>query len=73
MQQMINNQQGIDMKDKKEITEQDLEILERHINSTKIKLIDINNQLNKSLGRLRGSFVIVSILLIIALTVGYFI
>ncbi len=73
MQQMINNQQGIYMKDKKEITEQDLEILERHINSTKIKLIDINNQLNKSLGRLRGSFVIVSILLIIALTVGYFI
>ena len=70
---MINNQQGIYMKDKKEITEQDLEILERHINSTKIKLIDINNQLNKSLGRLRGSFVIVSILLIIALTVGYFI
>ena len=59
MQQMINNQQGIYMKDKKEITEQDLEILERHINSTKIKLIDINNQLNKSLGRLRGSFVIV--------------
>ena len=73
MQQMINNQQGIYMKDKKEITEQDLEILERHKNSTKIKLIDINNQLNKSLGRLRGSFVIVSILLIIALTVGYFI
>ena len=73
MQQMINNQQGLYMKDKKEITEQDLEILERHINSTKIKLIDINNQLNKSLGRLRGSFVIVSILLIIALTVGYFI
>ena len=73
MQQMINNQQGIYMKDKKEITEQDLEILERHINSTKIKLIDINNKLNKSLGRLRGSFVIVSILLIIALTVGYFI
>ena len=73
MQQMINNQQGIYMKDKKEITEQDLEILERHINSTKIKLIDINKQLNNSLGRLRGSFVIVSILLIIALTVGYFI
>lgn len=73
MQQMINNQQGIYMKDKKEITEQDLEILERHINSTKIKLIDINNQFNKSLGRLRGSFVIVSILLIIALAVGYFI
>ena len=37
------------------------------------RFIDINNQLNKSLGRLRGSFVIVSILLIIALTVGYFI
>ena len=73
MQAMISNQQGIYMKDKKEITEQDLEILERHINSTKIKLIDINNQLNKSLGRLRGSFVIVSILLIIALAVGYFI
>jgi len=70
---MISNQQGIYMKDKKEITEQDLEILERHINSTKIKLIDINNQFNKSLGRLRGSFVIVSILLIIALAVGYFI
>jgi hypothetical protein len=73
MQAMISNQQGIYMKDKKEITEQDLEILERHINSTKIKLIDINNQFNKSLGRLRGSFVIVSILLIIALAVGYFI
>ena len=47
MQQMINNQQGIYMKDKKEITEQDLEILERHINSTKNKLIYINKKRKK--------------------------
>ena len=36
------------MKPKKEITEHDLEILERHINTTKLQLIDIRNQFNKS-------------------------
>ena len=43
------------MKPKKEITEQDLELLERSINTTKIQLIDIRNQFNKSLGRMKGT------------------
>ena len=61
------------MKPKKEITEHDLEILERSINTTKIQLIDIRNQFNKSLGRMRGTLLLYSIILAIGLTIGYII
>ena len=61
------------MKPKKEITERDLELLERNINSTKIQLIDIKNQFNKSLGRMRGTLLLYFIILAIGLTIGYII
>jgi len=61
------------MKPKKEITEQDLELLERSINTTKIQLIDIRNQFNKSLGRMRGTLLLYFIILAIGLTIGYII
>ena len=59
------------MKPKKEITEQDLELLERHINTTKLQLIDIRNQFNKSLGRMKGTLLLYFIILAIGLTIGY--
>ena len=61
------------MKPKKEITEQDLEVLERHINSTKLRLIDMNNQFNKALGKLRGTIVILIMALVILSIFGYII
>jgi len=61
------------MKPKKEITEQDLELLERHINTTKIQLIDIRNQFNKSLGRMKGTLLLYFIILAIGLIIGYII
>ena len=61
------------MKPKKEVTEQDLELLQKHINTTKLKLIDMQNQFNKSLGRIRGTIVILTILLVIILIIGYII
>ena len=61
------------MKPKKEITEHDLEILERHINTTKLQLIDIRNQFNKSLSRMRGTLLLYFIILAIGLTIGYII
>ena len=61
------------MKPKKEITEQDIELLERSINTTKIQLIDIRNQFNKSLGRMRGTLLLYSIILAIGLGIGYII
>ena len=61
------------MKPKKEITEQDLELLERSINTTKFQLIDIRNQFNKSLGRMRGTLLLYSLILVIGLTIGYII
>jgi len=61
------------MKPKKEITEHDLEILERNINTTKIQLIDIRNQFNKSLGRMRGTLLLYFLILAIGLTIGYII
>ena len=61
------------MKPKKEITEQDLEILERHINTTKIRLIDMNNQFDKALGKIRGTIVILIIVLVILSIFGYII
>ena len=61
------------MKPKKEITEYDLEILERHINTTKLQLIDIRNQFNKSLGRMKGTLLLYFIILAIGLTIGYII
>ena len=65
---------GMIMKEKKEITEQDLQVLERHINSTKLQLIHIKNQFNKTLVRIKSSIVIVFLVsIIITLLGGYFI
>ena len=64
---------GMIMKEKKEITEQDLELLERSINTTKIQLIDIRNQFNKSLGRMKGTLLLYFIILAIGLIIGYII
>ena len=61
------------MKPKKEITEQDLELLERYSNTTKIQLIDIRNQFNKSLGRMKGTLLLYFIILAIGLIIGYII
>ena len=61
------------MKPKKEITEEDLELLERHINTTKLRLIDMQNQFNKSLGRIRGTIVILTLILAIISIIGYII
>ena len=61
------------MKPKKEITEQDLELLQKHINTTKLKMIDMQNQFNKSLGRIRGTIVILTIVLAIISIIGYII
>ena len=61
------------MKPKKEITEQDLELLERSINTTKIQLIDIRNQFNKSLGRVKGTLLLYFLILAIGLGIGYII
>ena len=61
------------MKEKKEITEHDLENLERHIQTTKIRLIDMQNQFSKSLGRMRGTMVIITIVLAIISIIGYII
>ena len=61
------------MKPKKEVTQYDLENLERHINTTKIKMIDMQNQFSKSLGRIRGTIVILTIVLAIISIIGYII
>ena len=61
------------MKPKKEITEYDLENLERHINTTKLRMIDMQNQFTKSLGRMRGTIVIITIVLAIISIIGYII
>ena len=59
------------MKTKKEITEEDLELLERHINTTKIKLIDMQNQFSNSLLKIRGTIVVLTIVLVTGLLIGY--
>ena len=59
------------MKPKKEVTEQDLELLQRHINTTKLRLIDMQNQFNKSLGRIRGIMFVLTIVLVTGLLIGY--
>jgi len=65
---------GMVMKEKKEITEQDLQILERHINSTKLQIIDIKNQFNSSLTKIKSSIAFVFIIsIIVTLLGGYFI
>ena len=65
---------GMIMKKKKEITEQDLQALERHINSTQLQLIDIRNQFNSSLTKIKGSIAFVFIIsIIVTLLGGYFI
>ena len=61
------------MKPKKEITEQDLELLQKHINTTKLKMIDMQNQFSKSLGSIRGTIVILTIVLAIISIIGYII
>ena len=60
------------MKEKKQVTEDDLENLERHINSTKLQLIDAKNTINKSLFKVRTSFtVFVTITTILAISIVY--
>ena len=59
------------MKPKKEVTEEDLELLARHINTTKIKLIDMQNQFSNSLSKIRGTIVVLTIVLVIGLLIGY--
>ena len=61
------------MKPKKEVTEEDLELLHRHINSTKLQVIDIKNQVRKSLFKIRGTIVILTIVLVIISVIGYII
>ena len=61
------------MKPKKEVPQYDLENLERHINTTKLKMIDMQNQFSKSLGRIRGTIVILTIVLAIISIIGYII
>ena len=61
------------MQPKKEVTQYDLENLERHINTTKLKMIDMQNQFSKSLGRIRGTIVILTIVLAIISIIGYII
>ena len=61
------------MKPKKEVTEEDLELLHRHINSTKLQVIDIKNQVRKSLFKIRGTIVILTIVLAIISIIGYII
>ena len=61
------------MKPKKEVTEQELELLQKHINTTKLKMIDMQNQFSKSLGRIRGTIVILTIVLAIISIIGYII
>ena len=61
------------MKPKKEITEQDLQILERAINGINLRLIDMDNRFKKSLGRVKGSLLLYFIILAIGLTIGYII
>ena len=65
---------GMIMKEKKEITEQDLQVLENQVNSTKLQLIDIKNQFNSSLTKIKGSIAFVFIIsIIVTLLGGYFI
>lgn len=59
------------MKEKKEITEHDLELLQKHINTTKLRLIDMQNQFNKSLGKIRGTMFVLSLILVIIIIIGY--
>ena len=61
------------MKDKTPITKHDLENLERHISTTKLRMIDMQNQFTKSLGRMRGTIVIITIVLAIISIIGYII
>ena len=61
------------MKPKKEITEQDLELLERAINGINLRLIDMDNRFKKSLGRVKGSLLLYFIILVIGLIIGYII
>ena len=65
---------GIGMKEENEITKQDLQVLEKHINTTKLRLIDMQNQFNNTLAKIKGSIVIVFLVsIIIALIGGYYI
>jgi len=60
------------MKGKKEITEHDLQVLQRHINTTKLRLIDMQNQFNKTMGKIKSSIVIVFSVSIIITLLGVY-
>lgn len=61
------------MKNKKQVTEEDLEFLERHIQSTKLRLIDTQNRLNNAIAKMKGVSVVFFIVLAIILIIGYII
>ena len=61
------------MKDKKEVTEEDLELLERHIQTTKLRLIDMQNQFTKTIGKIKGVITIFFIVIAIISIIGYII
>ena len=71
--QGLNNSREVSMKPKKEITEQDLQILERAVNGINLRLIDIDNRFKKSLGRIKGTLLLYFIILAIGLIIGYII
>ena len=61
------------MKDKKEVTEEDLKILERHIQTTKLRLIDMQNQLTETIGKIKGIIAIFFVIIAIISIIGYII
>ena len=61
------------MKNKKQVTEEDLEFLERHIQSTKLRLIDTQNRLNNAIAKMKGVSIVFFIVVAIILIIGYII
>jgi|TARA_R110000851_G_scaffold164990_1_gene309431 hypothetical protein len=61
------------MKNKKQVTEEDLEFLERHIQSTKLRLIDTQNRLNNAIAKMKGISIVFFIVVAIILIIGYII
>ena len=58
---------------KKEVTEEDLKLLERHIQTTKLRLIDMQNQFTKTIGKIKGVITIFFIVIAIISIIGYII
>ncbi len=60
-------------KEKKPITEDDIEILMKHINTTKLRLIDTQNEFSKSIGTLKGAIILLLLILVIIAILSYII